>query len=225
MSQNLSKIIQKLKRFYGEPAPPKTSDPFELILFENIAYLVDDERRQRALDHLRKTVGLRPADILNASPAQIDEATKLGGVAPQYRSVRIRESALIALNEFGGNPSAACKLPPPKAIKALKQFPGIGEPGAEKILLFTKSYPVLALDSNGLRVLLRIGFGEEKKNYSASYKTVREAVSDQTGGNCEFLIEAHQLLRQHGKSLCKTNKPRCEECPVSSMCVYFLQRR
>jgi endonuclease-3 len=129
------------------------------------------------------------------------------------------------LNEFGGDLSAACKLPLPKAIKALKQFPGIGEPGAEKILLFTKNYAVLALDSNGLRVLLRIGFGEEKKNYSASYKSVREAVSDQTGRDCEFLIEAHQLLRQHGKTLCKTNKPRCEECPVSSMCAWFLQRR
>jgi endonuclease III len=224
MSPTLTKLIQKLKRFYGEPSPPKTSDPFELILFENIAYLVDDERRQRALDHLRKTVGLRPADILNASPAQIDETTKLGGVAPQYRAVRIRESALIALNEFGGDLSSACKLPPPKAIKALKQFPGIGEPGAEKILLFTKNYAVLALDSNGLRVLLRIGFGDEKKNYSASYKSVREAVSDQTGRDCEFLIEAHQLLRHHGKTLCKTNKPRCEECPVSSMCAWFLQR-
>src|SRR5690349_225503 len=114
MSPTLSKIIQKLKRFYGDPAPPKASDPFELILLENIAYLVDDERRERALEHLRKTVGLRPAEILNASPAQIDEATELGGVAPQYRSVRIRESALIALNEFGGDLSPACKLPPPK---------------------------------------------------------------------------------------------------------------
>jgi endonuclease-3 len=224
MSANLGKIIQKLKRFYGEPLPPKTTDPFELILLEGIAYLVDDDRREKALEHLRKTVGLRPADILNAEPAQIDEATKLGGVAPQYRSVRIRESALIALNEFGGDLSAACKLPSPRAIKALRQFPGIGEPGAEKILLFTKNYAVLALDSNGLRVLSRIGFGEEKKNYSASYKSVREAVSDQTGRDCEFLIEAHQLLRQHGKSLCKTNKPRCEECPVSSMCAYFRQR-
>jgi endonuclease III len=225
MAANLGKIIQKLKRFYGEPLPPKTTDPFELILQEGIAYLVDDERREKALEHLRKTVGLQPGDILNASPSQIDEATKLGGVAPHYRSVRIRESALIALNEFGGDLSSACKLPPSKAIKALKQFPGIGEPGAEKILLFTKNYAVLALDSNGLRVLLRIGFGEEKKNYSASYKSVREAVSDQTGRDCDSLIEAHQLLRQHGKTLCKTNKPRCEECPVSSMCAWFLQRR
>src|SRR5262245_28428569 len=225
MTHNLSKIIQKLKRFYGEPSPPVTSDPFELILLENIAYLVDDARRERALEHLRKTVGLRPAEILNALPAQIDEATKLGGNDPQYRAVRIRATARIELNAFGRGLSAACKLPPPKAIKALKEFPGIGEPGAEKILLFTKNYPVLALDSNGLRVLLRIGFGEEKKNYSATYKSVREAVSDQTGRDCEFLIEAHQLLRQHGKTLCKTSKPRCEECPISSMCVYFLQRR
>src|SRR5262245_53770734 len=225
MSPNLSKIIHKLKRFYGEPAPLKTSDPFELILFENIAYLVDDARRVRALEHLRNTVGMRPAEILNASPAQIDEATKLGGVAHQYRSVRIRECALIALNEFGGDLSSLCKLPRAVAIKALKQFPGIGEPGAEKILLFTKNQPILALDSNGLRVLLRIGVGEEKKNYSASYKSVREAISAQLSDDCDALIMAHQLLRQHGKTLCKTNKPRCEECPVNSMCAYFLRQQ
>ena len=55
MSPNLTKVIQKLKRFYGEPLPPKTTDPFELILLEGIAYLVDDDRREKALEHLRKT--------------------------------------------------------------------------------------------------------------------------------------------------------------------------
>ena len=37
-----------------------------------------------------------------------------------------------------------------------------GEPGAEKVLLFSGSAPVLALDSNALRVLLRLGFGLPK---------------------------------------------------------------
>ena len=45
----------------------------------------------------------------------------------------------------------------PASEKALKRFPSIGDPGAEKILLFTRSYPVMALDSNGLRVLCRVG--------------------------------------------------------------------
>jgi endonuclease-3 len=222
--QNFKKIIQKLKAHYGQPAPLKTTDPFELILWDNVAYLADDLRREKAFDELSKTVGLRPADILNASTDRLDQATRLGGVSPEQRSSRLRECALIALNEFGGDLRTVLKPPFAKAIKALKQFPAIGEPGAEKILLFTKTHPILSLDSNGLRVLLRLGFGVEKKNYSASYKSVREAIADQCGHDCDALIESHQLLRQHGKTICKTNRPRCDQCPVSFCCSFYLNQ-
>ncbi len=107
-------------------------------------------------------------------------------------------------------------------MKALKQFPSIGDPGAEKILLFTGTLPVLALDSNGLRVMLRLGFGEEKKNYSQSYRSVRVSLLDQVKEDCQWLTFAHQLLRQHGKAICKTTKPRCGECPVAKSCDYYL---
>jgi endonuclease III len=97
----------------------------------------------------------------------------------------------------------------------------MGAPGAEKVLLFTKTYPILALESNGLRVLLRLGFGEERRNYSASYLSVQEALQDQIANDCDFLIEAHLLLRRHGKELCRTNNPACEICPVSRSCAYY----
>ena len=180
-------------------------------------------KREKVFDELSKIVGLKPIELLNAPLTDIDRATHLGGVSPQQNSSRLKECALIAMNDFGGDLKVALVLPVPKAIKALRQFPGIGEPGAEKILLFTKTLPVLALDSNGLRVMLRLGFGEEKKNYTASYKSVREAVVGQCGNDCESLIVAHQLLRQHGKTLCKTTKPRCEQCPVNSVCAYYLK--
>ena len=112
-------------------------------------------------------------------------------------------------------------LPLPKAKQALRKFPGIGEPSAEKILLFTRSYPVLGLDSNGLRVLVRLGFGEEKKSYTATYRSVQEAIHSQLVEDYDWLISTHLLLRQHGKELCKTSPPVCEKCPVRKSCGYF----
>ncbi len=108
----------------------------------------------------------------------------------------------------------------PKAKKALKKFPSIGDPGAEKILLFTRSHPVMALDSNGLRVLCRVGFAEEQKNYPATYRLVQNAIREQLPQDYDSLIRAHQLLRQHGQELCKRSKPRCAECPVRTECAY-----
>jgi len=81
--------------------------------------------------------------------------------------------------------------------------------------------PVLALESNGLRVLARILLGQEHKNYSTTYRLVREAVKDDTGNDCTRLIAAHQLVRKHGQQLCKTNWPACEVCPVADLCAFY----
>ena len=218
---NLPKVISQLAAHYDKPEPPITTDPFELILLENVAYLVSDERRADAFKTLRQMAGLKPHKILAASHDNILQATKLGGMHPEQRVSRLKEIALIALNEFGGDLKQVLKLPLPKAKQALRKFSGIGDPSAEKILLFARAYPVLGLDSNGLRVLLRLGFGEEKKNYTATYKSVQEAIRDQLKEDYDWLIGAHILLRRHGKELCKTNAPLCEKCPVRKSCGYF----
>jgi endonuclease III len=219
-SLSLPKIVARLAKFYGKPKPPVTTDPFELILWENVAYLVSDERRALAFALLRQTVGTKPHEILAAPAEVLLKVAQLGGVQPERRAARLRELALITMNEFGGDLRAALRLPLPNAKKALQKFPGIGEPSAEKILLFARSYSVLGLESNGLRVLLRLGFGEEKKNYSASYRSVQEAIKDQLRHDYDWLIDTHALLRRHGKELCKTNNPICDKCPLRRSCAY-----
>jgi endonuclease-3 len=214
-------IIDTLEAHYGRPRPPKTNDPLGIILYETVAYLATDQKRDAAFDALKTIVGLKPADILSAPIEKLVRITKLGGINPELRAARLKEIAQIVLNDFDGDLRNALQLPLPKAIKALKEFPSIGEPGAEKIVLFTKTHPVLGLESNGLRVLLRLGFGEERKNYSASYRSAQEALKDQIGNDCDFLVRAHQLLRQHGKELCRNNNPACEACPINHGCRYY----
>ncbi len=107
------------------------------------------------------------------------------------------------------------------ALAALKKFPAIGTPGAEKVLLFTRTAPLLALESNGLRVLLRLGVAPEGKGYDASYRAVRDALAGEiTGRACEWLIRAHQLLRRHGQELCTRSHPRCDACPLEATCAW-----
>ncbi len=217
------KIIADLEAHYGKPQPPVITDPLGLILYETIAYLANDERRDAAFDALRKQVGLEPTAILAASMGKLTNITRLGGIHPELRAARLKEIAQIVLNDFDGDLNSVLQLSLPKALKALRKFPAIGAPGAEKILLFTKTYPLLSLESNGLRVLLRLGFGEYRKNYSASYASVQEALKDQIGNDFDFLTGAHQLLRQHGKELCRTTNPACDICPVKLSCAYYLK--
>src|SRR2546429_9765248 len=97
---------------------------------------------------LRKRAGTKPHEILAASHENILQATKLGGMHPEQRINRLKEIALIAMNEFYGDLNQSLKLPLPKAKQALRKFPSIGEPSAEKILVFTRSHRVLGLASH-----------------------------------------------------------------------------
>jgi endonuclease-3 len=140
---------------------------------------------------------------------------------PSARVEKLRRIAQIALQEFDGELDKVLEQSLARARKSLKKFPGIGDPGAEKILLFSKTHSILALDSNGLRVLLRIGYGEEQKSYAATYRSAQEAVKDEMKKDCDWLIGAHQLLRRHGQQLCKTATPLCARCPVRTNCRYY----
>jgi len=214
-------MIQRLRAAYGSPKPPYTSDPIELVFWENAAYLLTDERRQKVFDLLRNRVGVKPREILAAKPATLLELAKLGGMRPEVRVQRWLAIANITLSQFDGDLGNVVRLPLKQAKKALQQFPCIGEPGAEKILLFTKSYPVLGLESNGLRVLVRFGYGREQKNYSATYRSVREAIANQIPDKCAPLIQAHQLLRQHGMERCKSSAPICRGCSLMDTCRHY----
>jgi endonuclease III len=216
----LGGILRALRAFYGKPEPPAVTDPFEQILLENVAYLAKDAARTEAFAELEKRTGLKPARILAAPRATLHEIASRG-ITPAATVEKLLEIAAIAQDEFGGDLSGVLAGPPAEVRKALKKFPSIGDPGAERILLFSGSLPVLALDSNGLRVLLRLGFGREDKSYAKSYRSAQAAAEVGLPRKVAVLVEAHQLLRRHGQELCKTNHPRCESCPVRAQCVYF----
>jgi endonuclease-3 len=216
----LSQVVEELEAHYGQPKVPRLSGPWEMVLWENAAYLADDDRRLEAFQALKKRIGTEPGQILSASDEALLEVTRHGILADQF-ATKLRTCAQIALEDFDGDLRPILKLPVPKAKKAFQKFPGIGEPGAEKILLFSRAYPVLALDSNGLRVLLRLGFGEEKKSYVTTYRLVQMAVEEELDKGYPWLIEAHLLLRQHGQELCKRTKPECQKCPLASDCEFY----
>jgi len=191
-------------------------EPFEMVLWENVAYLVGDEQREVAFRALRERVGTKPAEILAARKEVLLEVAKLGGILAEHRVKKLLRAAEIAQTKFGGDV--------PAEKRALKLFPSIGEPGAEKILLFTKTAPVVALESNGLRVLVRLGYGREEKNYAATYRSVQVGVAGEVERDCRWLIRTHQLLRRHGQETCKRTAPRCGDCVVAEDCRYYQRR-
>lgn len=219
--RTLSSIRSRLESRYGARRPSPVTDPFALILFEQVAYLAEDEQRIEAFRLLEKQVGLDPESILRAAPETLAAIAARGGsIAAEERAERMRASARRVVDEWDGDLRAVLALAPPKAKRALMKFPMIGEPGAEKILLWTRTQPLLALDSNGVRVLLRLGYGREGRGYAQSYRSVRAATQPEEREDYDWLISLHELLRVHGRTLCRRSAPSCAECPLAVDCDY-----
>ena len=222
-SLTLEEVTRILRASYGKPPAPVTKDPFEMVLWENVAYLVGDDRRAEAFSLLKRQIGTRPEAILAATDADLMTVARAGGMLAEQRAERLRRIAEIAVARFGGDLASVLEEAPAVAIKKLMTFPGIGRPGAEKILLFSGAHPILALESNGLRVLLRLGIGSAGKSYAAGYRSAQEAAMAGAGTGRPSLIAAHQLLRRHGQETCKTSTPMCGRCPLAVSCKFHLE--
>lgn len=214
-------IVETLRRHYGDPAPPLPSTTFEHVLWELCGYLTDDAARAGVLLRLREMIGTAPREIVDADEDLLTELLRQGGIYAEERALKMRRAAGIAMERFGGDLGAALALPPAEARRALARFPGIGEPGAERILLFMGAQPLLAPESNGLRVLVRLGFAEEREgNYAATYRAATQAIADRMPRDVPWLIDAHQLLKTHGREICRRTRPACTTCPLRDVCAY-----
>ena len=202
----LSTIVTALEKVYGRPVL-RITDPFEMIVLENAAYLVDDARRYETFERLRAAIGVTPEAIAKRSREEIAEAIAGGGMLPEHRAEKVLECARLAV-KVG------------VTEKTLRKFPSIGEPYADRILLFNGKKLTLAPDSNALRVLLRLGYGEESKNYAKTYRSAVAATAGELR-DANFAQRAHVLLRRHGQELCKRSAPRCELCPLRNECAWY----
>jgi len=216
----LKSVVSELDLRY--PTPAILTSPFQLIVWENIGYLIDDQCRQLLFDQFAATIGLDPRLIAAASDGSLLEIAKRGGMRPETRVERWRAIARITLDDCGSDLDRALgAMSLGKARTLLKRFPVIGDPGADKILLFAGLATRPALESNGLRALARLGVFAEQGAYAASYRAGIEALGKAGGSDRGWLIKAFLLLRAHGQSLCRRSEPNCLVCPLDGICAHL----
>jgi endonuclease III len=229
---NVEEVLRELEKLYGPQKLAGPSDPYEMILFLNCAYPATDAKCAKGFEILKREIGLTPDEILAAPKARFAKLLSSTGMFPEQRVDRLKQIARIVKKEAGGDLRGALKKSIPQkreddgkglraAEKLLGEFPVIGEPSAEKILLFAKLAPVAAVPSACLGVPMRIWFGGEGKNYAADYRQARELLNGGLPETFESRQRAYLLLKKHGQEICKRSKPKCEICPLKAHCAYL----
>lgn len=218
------KILERLELQYGPQEPGWPTDPYQFLVWWYSGYPASDAACAKGWTSLTRKIGSEPRQILAASSTELASALAPGGMFPELRAVRLMELAARVQDEFGGDLRSGLTGPIAQARKVLKSFPSIGDPGADRVLLFAGLAPVAAVPSNVVHVPVRILHGQETLNYGAAYKQAQRAISEEVAETFDARARAYLLLKRHGQETCKRTKPRCEYCPVNSACAYAATR-
>lgn len=218
-------LLERLEAIYGPQQPCWPLDPYEFLIWWSCGYPASDATCSRGWNALTSEVGIAPRKILAAKVTRLAAVLKGSGMFPETRAMRLQEIARCVEDEYGGDFRAALVGPLNEVRKKLKRFHSIGDPGADRILLFGHFAAVAAVPSNCAHVLVRIETGHEGENYRATYRAAQALIEAEVPGQFHARQRAYLLLKQHGQQTCKAAKPKCEACQITRHCAYFAGRK
>jgi endonuclease-3 len=221
----LTQLLDILAASYGEQTAKWPTDPYLFLVWLHCGYPASEAKCSKGWESLTSHVGVGAEFILKAKPAQLASALKPGGMVPELRAMRLKEIAERVLKQYGGDLREGLNgLSVTQARSALKQFPNIADPGADRILLFAGISPVAAVPSNCPHVLVRIKAGQEPENYGRTYRQAQQLIEDGLPPKFDSRTRGYLLLKCHGQQLCKSSNPKCDICPVAPSCAFAAGR-
>jgi endonuclease III len=219
---HLSQILDTLESFHGPQTAQWPTEPYQFLVWWHCGYPASEERCSRGWKSLNDEVGITPEKLLATPSSKLVRALKPGGMIAELRAGRLKEIARRVQKEFDGDlRSALQRLPLTQARAVLKKFPGIADPGADRIILFSGIATVAAVPSSCPQVLVRIESGQPHENYNVNYREAQEIIQSQVADTVAARTRAYLLIQQHGQQVCKRSTPKCSICPVAGSCAFF----
>ena len=101
----------------------------------------------------------------------------------------------------------------PKEFNELISLPGVGNKTASVYQNTILKMPRIAVDTHVFRVSNRIGIVSAKTTDLTQIQLEKIVPK-------KWQMTAHHLLILHGRRVCKSQKPQCNYCSISSFCQY-----
>jgi endonuclease III len=103
----------------------------------------------------------------------------------------------------------------PSDTELLQQLPGVGRKSAHVLASVLYNKPVLAVDTHVFRVSARIGLTRNAKNPLQCEQQLTKVLTPSQ------IPLAHHWLLLHGRYICTARNPKCSECGLNTICVFF----
>lgn len=105
----------------------------------------------------------------------------------------------------------------PMTVEELIKLPGVGRKTANVITSVIDNQPNMAVDTHVFRVSARLGLTTRAKTVlQAELQLIKYFPK-------ELIHKAHHWLILHGRYICLARTPKCAECGLKSICLYYKQ--
>ena len=208
----IAQAVERMAQEYGPFPEERRLPPTEEMVFTILSQHTSDINSGRAFARLMDRFGSLEA-VARAGIAEIEIAIAPGGLA-KVKAPRIREVLQKVLELNGGSLDLSFlrEMSLPEAKAWLRQLPGIGPKSAGIVLNFSLGMPAMAIDTHIFRVCQRLRAIDAKSNAEKAHDVMEAKVPS------EEVFRFHVAFINHGRRVCRAQRPLCGECVVGDMC-------
>ena len=201
----ISAIIEELKQLYPDAlCSLEYQKDYELLFSVRLAAQCTDARVNLVTPALFERFPTLEA-FAAATPDEVGEYVRSCGFW-RAKAKDIVGSAQMLLRDFGGKV--------PDNMDDLLRLPGVGRKTANLILGDVYGKEGYVCDTHCIRITGRLGITDGSKDPLKVEQQLRKTIPPEESSDF-----CHRMVL-HGRALCMARWPKCEECPLKTLCDY-----
>ena len=183
----------------------KKRDPFKILISTILSARTRDTNTRSATEKLFAKYNT-PQLIAEADLEDLEELIRSTGFY-KVKAARIKEVSKIIHESYDGKV--------PEEFEELINLPGVGAKTANCVLVYAFHIPAIPVDTHVHRVTKRLGLIPDTASREKAHHLLEEFVPP------ELYYPFHLNLIAHGRQICGSRDPKCEECTLQQHCDYY----
>lgn len=179
----------------------KKQNPFKILISTILSARTRDSNTEEATKTLFAKFNT-PELIANAKVEELENLIFKSGFY-RVKAVRIKEVSQIIKDKYHSVV--------PDDFENLISLPGVGAKTANCVLVYAFKVPAIPVDTHVHRIPNRLGWIKTKKPEETEKELKKIIPKDQW-------IRVNRLFVRFGQEICLPNRPKCDLCPINSIC-------
>ncbi len=200
---NTDEILNELERLYPDAKPAlRFQSPYELLVAVILSAQCTDERVNKVTEVLFRNYNT-PERMITLSQAELEKYIFSCGFY-RNKAAHILSASHDILEKFGGEV--------PSSFEDLRTLAGVGQKTANVVYAVAFGGDAIAVDTHVFRVSHRLGLSSSNTPEKTE-EDLKKVIPK------ELWSKAHHLLIWHGRRVCHSQKPDCENCTLRNLCA------